>query len=665
MAHRPGSLNFPPMKIRTLFVPVLMLMGLLAARAGAAEAALKVASPNGVIVVDVRLGERIRYDVSVHESLVLKDSTLSLKIDANTLGLAPRLKSATPRSYDGMLKPVVRQKAAELREHYNELRLDLEGGYAVTFRAYNEGVAYRWETALPAAEVKVFDEEVALNFTGDFFAYYPEEESFFSHTERLYLPRALGDLAAKNLASLPAVVDANGIKIAVAESDVTDYPGLWLRGTSGSGLAGTFPPYPLEEKLSGDRNFRVTKSADYIAITKGTRTYPWRLLGVAEKDGALITNPLVYLLASPTTLTDTSWIKPGKVAWDWYNANNIGGVDFKAGVNTATYKYFIDFAAQHGIEYVVLDEGWYVLGDLMKISPGMDVEEIIAYGKKRNVGIILWVVAKTLDDQLIPALDLFEKWGVKGIKVDFMQRDDQLLMAYYHRVSAEAAKRRMLVDFHGSNRPALLTRTWPNLITTEGVRGNEWNKWSAHVTPEHTVTLPFTRMFLGPMDFTPGAMLNATRQGFAKNHERPMSQGTRCHQLAMYVVYESPLQMLADSPTNYLHETECLEFLSAVPSVWDESRVLDARIADYIAIARRNGQEWYCGAMTDWSPRELQIDFSFLPPGNFQLVQYLDGMNADRLASDYKRTTRTVTNATKLTIKLAEGGGWAARLRPE
>ena len=654
-----------PMKIRSVRALLLSLNGLLAARLPAVESALTLRSPDGGIVVTVRLGDRIRYDVAVDENPVLKDSTLSLKIDAATLGLAPRLRSATPRTYDGQLRPVVRQKAAVLREHYNELRLDFEGGYAVVFRAYDEGVAYRWETSLPAAEVKVAGEEMALNFADNFTTWYPEEESFFSHTERIFLPRALGDLAAQNLASLPAVVDANGIKIAVAESDVVDYPGLWLQGTGKSGLAGTFPPYPLEETLSGDRNFRVSKAADYIAVTKGARTYPWRLLGVARHDGDLITNPLVYLLASPTTLTDTAWIKPGKVAWDWWNANNLGGVDFKAGVNTATYKYFIDFAAAHGIEYVVLDEGWYVLGDLLKTAPGMDLEEITSYAKRKNVGIILWVVAKTLDDQFIPALDQFGRWGVRGIKVDFMQRDDQVMMNFYHRVCREAAARRLLVDFHGSLRPALLTRTWPNLISTEGVRGNEWNKWSTHITPAHTVTLPFTRMFLGPMDFTPGAMLNATRLGFAKNFERPMSQGTRCHQLAMYVVYESPLQMLCDSPTNYLREPECLEFLSAVPSVWDETKVLDGRIGEYVAVARRSGAEWYCGAMTDWTPRELTVDLSFLPAGKFRLVEYLDGANADRRADDYKKTTRTVTNATKLTIKLAEGGGWAARIQPE
>ena len=646
-------------------VPFLAAACVLFVRLTAAEPAFALHSPDGIITVAIRLGDRIRYDVTVAGTPVLKDSTLALKIDAATPGLGPRLVAAVTGAHDGVLHPVVRQKAAELRDHYNELRLELAGGYAVVFRVYDEGVAYRWETALPAAEVKVFAEEVALNFTGNYFAWYAEEEGFFSHQERLFLPRALGDLAPKNLASLPAVVDAHGIKLAVAESDVVDYPGLWLRGTGGNGLAGTFPPYPLEEKLDRDRDYRVTRAADYLAITAGTRTYPWRLLGVARKDGDLITNPLVYLLARPTTLADTSWIRPGKVAWDWWNANNLGGVDFKAGVNTATYKYYIDFAAAHGLEYVVLDEGWYVLGHVLSVAPGMDVAEIIAYGKQKHVGVILWVVWKTLDDQLIPALDQFARWGAAGIKVDFMQRDDQPVMRFYERVCREAAARHLLVDFHGSNRPALLTRTWPNLISTEGVRGNEWNKWSAHITPQHTVTLPFTRMFLGPMDFTPGAMLNATQAGFAPNFDLPMSQGTRCHQLAMYAIYESPLQMLCDSPTNYLREPGCLEFLAAVPTVWDETRVLDARLGEYVAVARRSGREWYGGAMTDWTPRELAVDLSFLPAGNFTLEEWSDGRNADRRADDYRKTVRTVTNATKLTLRLATGGGWAARIRPQ
>lgn len=648
---------------RLAFLFLAQGAGLFAATSAAAIPQLQ--SPDGNIAVDIRIADKITYDISVEEKPVMKNSTLSLRIDDVTLGAAPKLKAATPRSYAGTIKPPVRQKAAELREAYNELRLDLEGGAAVVFRAYDEGVAYRWETSLPKAEVKVFGEEVALNFAGNYFVYYPEEQSFYSHNERLFLPRALGDLAPKNLASVPAVVDADGIKIAIADADVEGYPGLWLHGTEASGLAGTFPPYPLKEEYKADRDVRVTQGADYIAKTKGTRTYPWRVLGIARKDGDLITNPLVYLLSAPSRVADTSWIKPGKVAWDWWNANNLRGVEFHAGVNTQTYKYYIDFAAANHLSYIVLDEGWYRLGNVLDVIPEINVQELVDYGRTKNIGVILWVVWKTLDDQLQPALDQFVKWGVRGIKVDFMQRDDQLMMDFYHKVSRETATRKLLVDFHGAVRPAALTRTWPNLISAEGVRGNEWNKWSSHITPEHKATLPFTRMFMGPMDFTPGATHNANRGGFAFNHFRPMSQGTRAQEMALYVVYESPLQMLCDAPTQYEREPEMMEFLSAVPTEWDETKVLDARISDYVLIARRSGNEWYIGAITDWSARDLDLDLSFLPAGNFLLDEYRDGINADRYAEDYKRVKQTVTKATKLHLKLAEGGGWVARVRPQ
>jgi alpha-glucosidase len=352
------------------------------------------------------------------------------------------------------------------------------------------------------------------------------------------------------------------------------------------------------------------------------------------------------------------------VAWDWYNANNVFGVDFKAGVNTQTYKYFIDFASKYGIEYVILDEGWYKLGNVLDVVPEINVPELVAYGKQKKVDIILWVVWKTLADNMQGALDQYAKWGVKGVKVDFMQRDDQLLMKFYHDVARETAKRKMLLDLHGGQKSALLTRTWPNLITNEGVKGLENSKWSADVEPEHNVTLPFTRMFLGPMDFTPGAMLNADKKSFARVFDRPMALGTRCHQLAMYVVYESPLQMLADSPSNYLREPEAMEFLGPVPSVWDETRVLDGEIGDYVVVARRSGRDWYIGAMTDWTARELELDLSFLPQGELKMEAYQDGANVDRMAGDYKLVKSQVSRNARLKIRLAPGGGWAARIHP-
>jgi alpha-glucosidase len=622
-------------------------------------------SPDRRVEASITLGDRIRYGVRFDGQALLQDSTLSLKTGAATLGERPKLLSAKTRSVSREIEPVVRQKAAKLHEGFNELRLELEGRYAVVFRAYNEGVAYRFETSFSGGDLKVVSEEAGFRFAGDVAVYYPAEESFLSHNERHYVRQALKDVAAAPIASLPAVVEAaNGVKVAVAESDVEDYPGLWLRGNSDNSLWATFPPYPLEEKLLRDRDLKVVRTADYIAVTQGTRTFPWRILGIAARDGDLITNPLVYLLAKPSELTDTSWIRPGKVAWDWWNANNLHGVPFKSGVNTETYEHYIDFASQHGIEYVILDEGWYKLGDLRSVVPEIDMEALTAYARQKNVGVILWVVWKTLADQLEPALDRFERWGVKGIKVDFMQRDDQPLVGFYHRICREAAKRRMLVDFHGAQRSATMTRTWPNLISNEGVRGQEWAKWSDAADPEHNVTLPFTRMFLGPMDYTPGAMVNAPKKSFAPIFERPMSLGTRSHQLAMYVVYESPLQMLCDSPSSYSKEPEIMEFLGPVPTVWDETRVLAAQIGDYVAVARRSGRDWWLGAMTDWTARELTLDFSFLPEGGALLDAYQDGMNADRWGSDYKRVKMPVDRTTKLQIHLAEGGGWAARITP-
>ena len=650
------------MKTFLAFTLFTILVGFLIQNA-TAQSSYELRSPDGRIELRIRTTGQLRYDLVLRGRAVLENSTMALDVEHNKLGVQPKVLEAKRRSSDQVIEPVVRQKFARIRDHYNELHLNMEGGYAVTLRAYQEGVAYRFETSLPQEQVKVYGEESAFNFSSDFVVYYPQEDSFYSHNERKYLPQQLSAIAPEFIATLPAVVDiGQGAKLAIAESDVDDYPGLWLRGTGGPGLAATFPPYPLKEVQTSDRDYKPVETADYIAITKGTRIFPWRVIGIADHDGDLLTNQIVYLLERPSQFQDTSWIKPGKVAWDWWNDWNIDGVDFPAGINSKTYEYYVDFASRYGIEYIILDDGWYKRGNLLEVTPALNMEELIAYAKQKNVGIILWASWKTLDDQLIPALDQFEKWGVKGIKVDFMQRSDQIMVNYFHRVCREAAKRHMLVDFHGDQKPATMTRTWPNLINTEGVRGMEWSKWSRESEPEHNVTLPFTRMFLGPMDYTPGAMRNATKATFAAINSQPMAMGTRCHQLAMYVVYEAPLQMLSDSPSNYLHEPEIMDFLGPVPTEWDETKVLDARIANYVVIARRNGKDWYLAAMNDWTPRSLDIDLSFLPDENYTIDAYQDGVNADRNASDFRKTTNRVSRNTKLKLQLASGGGWAARI---
>lgn len=629
----------------------------------AAQSTYDLRSPDGRIEVRIRTAGQLRYDLLLKGTAVLENCTLSLDVEHQKLGVEPHVVEAKPSSHDEIVKPVVRQKFANIRDHYNELRLNMEDGYALVFRAYNEGAAYRFETSLREDKAKIYGEEAAFNFSSDFVVYYPQEDSFYSHNERKYLPQHLSEIAPQFIATLPAVVDiGGGAKLAIAESDLDDYPGLWLRGTGGNGLAATYPQYPLQLVQTSDRDYKPVQTADYIAQTAGRRTFPWRVFGIADHDADLLTNEIVYLLERPSEIQDTSWIKPGKVAWDWWNDWNVDGVDFHAGINTKTYEYYVDFAAKYRIPYIILDDGWYKLGNLLEVTPELNMQELIDYAKQKNVGIILWASWKTLDDQLIPALDQFQKWGVKGIKVDFMQRSDQIMIEYFSRVCREAAKRHMLVDYHGDQKPAVMMRTWPNLINTEGVRGMEWSKWSAESEPKHNVTLPFTRMFLGPMDYTPGAMRNATRATFRPINSQPMAMGTRCHQLAMYVVYEAPLQMLSDSPSNYLREPEAMEFLGAVPTEWDDTKVLDAKIAEYVVVARRNGKDWYIGAMGDWTPHTLEIDLSFLPDGNFTMDAYQDGVNADLNASDYKKTSTSVNRGTKLKLKLASGGGWAARI---
>ena len=369
---------------------------------------------------------------------------------------------------------------------------------------------------------------------------------------------------------------------------------------------------------------------------------------------------MIYKLAPEKTIDDATWIKPGKVAWDWWNANNIYGVDFKAGINNDTYKYYIDFASKYGLEYIILDEGWYHLENIMDVVDDIDVQDLVNYGKKKNVDIILWVIWKALDDKLAEALDQFAAWGVKGIKIDFMQRDDQWMVNFYEKIARECAARKLLVDYHGAYKPAGLNRKYPNVISVEGVKGLENAKWSNLPDPEHNVTLPFTRMVAGAMDFTPGAMLNADSTNFNPVFTQPMSPGTRSHQLAMYVYIESPLQMLADNPSNYYREPECMEYLSKVPSVWDDTKVLEAKVGDYISIARRSGQTWYVGAMTDWSPRELELDLGFLGEGNYTMKVWKDGVNANRYAADFAQEEITVNSSSKIKMTLAGGGGWAA-----
>jgi alpha-glucosidase len=656
-----------PFSRRTLIVAVIFGINL----SSVAASTWTLKSPTGRLEVKIEQTDGIQYSVRLRGKEVVLPSKVDRKIAGHGwLGQQQGALKASEKSKSETIDYVVPRKYRQLKTKYNELELSLPGQGAIVFRAYDEGVAYRWKTSLPG-EITVEDELAQFIFPGRPNSWFPEEESIFTHQERVYKYLPLAEIGPQRFCSTGVLVDLNdGRKVYISESDLHSYPGMFLRGVGEGkvGLVGKYAPYPLEAqpKRDGqvDRDIPVTTAASYLAKTDGNRVFPWRVLLITEKDTELIQSEIIFNLAAPLKLVDTSWIKPGKVTWDWWNDINVTGVDFRAGVNTETYKYFIDFASDHGVEYLLIDEGWSAdSSDILREKQSVNLRDIIDYGKKKNVRVLLWVIWKALDMKLEPALEKFEKLGVAGIKVDFMQRDDQWMMEFYERVAREAAKRHLLVDFHGSCKPTGLGREYPNVMTFEGVTGLEQYKWGDEkANPKQELILPFVRMVAGPMDFTPGALTNANKESWRWNLGQPMSEGTRCHQLAMYVVYESPLQMLADSPTRYRMEKECMKFLSAVPTVWDDTIALDAKVGEYIVVARRSHEHWYVGAMTDWTSRELKLDLSFLPEGTYMLESWSDGVNADRNGQDFRYRTQQVSSGEKLTIKLAPGGGWVGRV---
>lgn len=618
-------------------------------------------SPDSRITVNVETGTNTTYSVTFNGKVILNPSPISMTFDNGiVIGRNMEVKNVERFTQNKVLKPVVRQKSEQIIDHYNEMVLDAEN-YKLYFRVYNDGLAYRFHTDF-SGSLKVLNEEVTYCFPEDYNTLFPEERTMLSPQQPLFKPMKLSEIGTDHFCSTPILIKVDdNARIFISESDLESYPGMFLRKQGKQELAGKFAAYSLEEKANDDRQLFPTKRADYIARVNGTRNYPWRAMIVAENDANLITNQLIYKLA-PEAKGDFSWVRPGKIAWDWYNALILTGVDFKCGINNDTYKYYIDFASKYGIEYVVIDDGWSEAWDVTKVIPEINMEELVAYGKKKNVDLILWVSWAPFREKIDEAFDKFNEWGIKGIKMDFMNRDDQAMVDFYYEVARKAVDHKMLVDFHGAYKPTGWLRTFPNVLTSEGVAGLENHKWGSFVTPKHNVTLPFTRMVAGPMDYTPGAMVNLHEKDHKINFNLPASVGTRCHQLGMYVVYESPLQMLADSPSNYYREPVCMEFLSQVPVVWDETRVLKASVGEYIVVARRSGDTWFIGGMTGEKGQKFEIDLDFIK-GNKTLTCWEDGVNVELNANDFARRSRKVKQGDKLTINMYDGGGFTAIIK--
>ncbi|MEI9947392.1 MAG: glycoside hydrolase family 97 catalytic domain-containing protein [Chitinophagaceae bacterium] len=632
------------------------------------------ASPDGKVTIGISAGNELKWEVKHANDHVIIPSAISLQLQSGEiLGKNMNLISSKKRTVNGTINAIAYKKKIIIN-NFNELVINFKGEYGVIFRAYNDGVAYRF-IINRKEDMVIRSEQAEFNFDKDYTVLIPHvsdlrgKERYTCSFEEFYTETPVSKFNKDTLGYLPLLIKLNNDKKAVLiEADVQDYPGMFvqLNQRTAYGINATFAPYPLEEALGGHNklNYMVTKRADHIAKVKGTRNFPWRAIVISEQDKELLDNDMVQKLSGPSKIEDPGWLRPGKVVWDWWNDWNISNVDFKAGINNTTYKYYIDFANTNKIEYIMLDEGWSDDWDLTKLKPEIDLKELIEYAKQRKVNILLWTTWYALSKDIEGLCKRYADIGIKGLKIDFLDRNDQKMIASCYEMAATAAKYHLMLDFHGMFPPQGLQRTWPNVINFEAVRGMEYMKWSADDrVPAYEVSFPFIRMMAGPLDYTPGAMRNTVRGKARPDNSSPMSLGTRCHQLAMYVVLDAPLQMLADNPTAYMKEQESTDLIARIPTVFDETIALDGKLAEYVVLAKKKDSTWYIGAMNNWNARAIILDLSFLSDGEYEAEIFSDGVNANKNATDYKREVKTVSAKDKLTIAMQSGGGWVARVR--
>ena len=649
-------------KIISLGIALCMCIGL------SAQKSYQLVSPNGEIKVSVSVSDKISYNIAYGDETLLENGTMQMQIGKQMLGEKPRVVKSSTRMVDENFKPVVPFKFSNIRNHYNQLLLKFSGQYSVEFRAFDDGVAYRFLTD-KKGEVEVMNELFQVDFPEDYLMHTQQSPDFGTNYEIVYThPKHSEWKAKKGVTLLPLLIEAkNNHKILISESSVSDYPHMFLASSDNNGIASAFPKCPIEFGENGDRSLKLVKHADYIAKTSGKRGFPWRYFVITKDDGQLIENTMTARLAEPSQIEDPSWIKPGLTTWEWWNGATPYGtdVDFEGGCNTNTYKYYIDFASKFGVEYILLDEGWAkTTYDPYTPNPNVDLHELIRYGKEKNVGVILWLTWLCAENH--PELFAkFAEWGVKGVKIDFMDRSDQWMVDYYERMASEAAKHKLFVDFHGSFKPAGLEYKYPNVLSYEGVRGQEQNR-GCH--PDNSIFYPFMRNAVGPMDYTPGVIQTFQPQYYLSTHFNGGGIGTRAYQMALFVLFETGLQMLVDSPTLYYREEDCARFMAGIPLVTDETISLASKVGEYAIVAKKKGDKWYIGGMTNNKEPErvIEVSLDFLPEGQtWKMISYEDGVNANKQAMHYMKYEKQVKKGQKIKVKMARNGGFAAMLSAE
>lgn len=635
----------------------------------------KLSSPDGKLQAEVSDGSKLTLNISADGKKLLDNVEFAMLTDKGDMGKNSTALSCDYSNHRGTIDTVWGIEKS-VKDEYNQMVINFKK-FKVVVRAFDDAVAYRFVSNLGDGKMIVNDETLNIPLSDSDKLIAHIEKGVQTSFEKPYTRLTFGELKKQNphSVSLPLIVDKGAAKIALVESDVSHYPGLRVAAGK-NGAVSKISKYPKAFKVKVHNRF-ASEFEDYIASTVASREFPWRAFIVARNDSDLADNQTVFKLAKPCAISDTSWIKPGSCVWEWWNNWNLQGVDFEAGINEQTYRYLIDFAAENSIPYVLFDAGWLTgkdAGEMVetdeKLAEGktfIDVKGLIDYAKSKDVKVILWVLAKSMEKYPQKAFDVMKGWGADGLKIDFTDRDDQTAMEFYENMARMAAERQMVIDMHGCAKPVGQFRTWPNLINFEGVLGGEVNKWSKAITPSHNIDLVFTRMLMGPMDYTPGGLRNTAKGDFSPCYNFPEVQGTRAHQAAMYVVYFAPLQMLCDSASEYLKSPEILKFMAETPTTWDETKVLEGKIGKYVVIARRHGKDWYIGGMCDWDGKEVEIDLSKIlsPDTDYKAEIIRDGANAGRVGTDFKYCVKSLTSADKLKLKMAPGGGFAVKLSPK
>ena len=633
-----------------------------------AQKSYQLVSPNGEIKVSVSVSDKIYYDIIYGQETLLENGTMQMQLSKQVLGKNPKLSKVSTQTVNEAICPVIPFKFSNIRNHYNQLLLKFSGNYSVEFRAFDDGVAYRF-ISNKKGEVEVLNELFQIDFPEDYLMHTQQSPDFGTNYEIAYThPKYSEWKVQKGVTLLPLLLEAkNNHKILISESSVSDYPHMFITPSENKGISSAFPKCPIEFGENGDRSLKLMKHADYIAQTSGKRSFPWRYFVITKDDGQLIENTMTARLAEPSQIEDPSWIKPGLTTWEWWNGATPYGtdVDFEGGCNTNTYKYYIDFASKFGVEYILLDEGWAkTTYDPFTPNPNVDLHELIRYGKEKNVGVILWLTWLCAENH--PELFAkFAEWGVKGVKIDFMDRSDQWMVNYYERMASEAAKHKLFIDFHGSFKPAGLEYKYPNVLSYEGVRGQEQNK-GCH--PDNSIFYPFMRNAVGPMDYTPGVIQTFQPQYYLSTHFNGGGIGTRAYQMALFVLFETGLQMLVDSPTLYYREEDCARFIAGIPLVTEKTISLASKVGEYVIVAKKKGEKWYIGGMTNNKENEriFELSLDFLPEGQtWKMISYEDGVNANKQAMHYMKFEKQVKKGQKIKVKMARNGGFAAMLSAE